>query len=255
MPYSATTYRLLLSPPGDIPNADFRAVIDAVTRWNALYGRQFGVVVVPTHWQLHSAAEHGDRPQASLNAQLVEDADILVALFWSRLGSPTGEAESGTVEEIETAHGGGAYVAILRCARNFPQAADLEQLRKLQAFYAEVEPRSLVLSYSDEAELFRHVDTILTRATTRYSTRAEVAAAASRADVWPRVESNERVRTNSKGRLKTSRRWQLVLANTGTEPARNVRYHLEPENEGDQLPVSLDDDNQQLESVEAVEVV
>lgn len=105
-------YRLLISSPSDIAGDDLAAVKEAINRWNVIYGQQFGAVVVPVHWQLHSAAEHGIRPQASLNAQLVENVDIVVALFWHRLGSPTGGEESGTAEEISKAHADGAYVAI-----------------------------------------------------------------------------------------------------------------------------------------------
>jgi hypothetical protein len=66
-----------------------------------------------------------------------------------------------------------------------------------------------------------------------------VAGADRGADVWPRIESSEQFRT-VRGRVKTSRRWQLVLANTGTEPARDVRHRLEAEDPGDQLPVELE---------------
>ena len=226
------------------PLEDVNIVNEAVSRWNAIYGHQFGAVVVPMHWKLHAAAEHGDRPQASLNTQLVEAADILLALFWHRLGSSTGVAASGTIEEIESARNNGAYVAILRCARDFPQTADPEQITKLRAFFEAVGPRSLMLEYGDKAGLDRHVDAILNRAVTRDNVRAQAAVQTSPAgaEVWPRVESSEHVRTDSKGRIKTRRRWQLVLANTGAEPARNVRYHLEPEDEGDDLPFGQDDD-------------
>jgi hypothetical protein len=47
----------------------------------------------------------GERPQAIINRQLVDDADLLFAVFSTRLGSPTGVAESGTAEEIERLRG------------------------------------------------------------------------------------------------------------------------------------------------------
>jgi hypothetical protein len=42
----------------------------------------------------------GDRAQAIINKQILGDADILIAIFWARIGTPTGVAASGTVEEI-----------------------------------------------------------------------------------------------------------------------------------------------------------
>lgn len=207
----------------------------------------------PTHWRQHSAAEYGERPQASLNKQLVDEADAVLALFWNRLGTPTGEAESGTQEEIERAAENGAYVAILRCEREVdPTTIDPDQVSKLQAFVDELQPESLMLAYRDDADLARHVDTVLTRIVTRESQRAEAAAemgtTAEGADVWPRVESSERVKTDTRGRVKTERRWQLVLTNAGSEPARDVRFRLEPENE-DEMPPEMFEGDRALEAL------
>ncbi len=247
MTYSATAYRLLVSAPGDVPAEDIAAVMTSVNRWNAIYGQQFGAVVVPTHWGQHSAAEHGGRPQASLNKQLVERADIVVALFWQRLGSPTGAAESGTVEEINEAHDAGAYVGILPCQRPLPTNVDADQLQRLRAFLEESRSSSLMLNYADAAELSRHVDALLMNAISRDGTRAELAVETQGqqrvpAEVWPRIESDDRVKTDSRGRVKTARKWRLVLANTGSEPARQVQFRLEPERDDDRLPTLLDDD-------------
>ena len=246
MTYSSTTYRLLIAAPNDVPSTDIATVIQTINRWNAIYGRQFGAVIVPIQWALHSAAEHGGRPQGSLNEQLVADADILVALFWHRLGSPTGGAESGTAEEIETAQTQGAYVGILRCTRAFPPDVDTGQLEKVCAFYADTEAKSLMLDYSGEGELARHVDAILNRSVTREHVRAEAAAEvpSARAEVWPRIERTERVDSDSKGRVRTRTRWQLVLANTGTEPANRVQHRLEVEAEGDDLPMEMSEDRE-----------
>lgn len=255
MPFSATAYRLLISAPGDITEADIRTVSEAIGRWNANYGQEFGAVVVPIHWGANSAAEHGERPQASLNAQLVDSADIVVALFWHRLGSETGAAESGTVEEIEEAAGRGAYVAILHCARDYPQAeVDAGQLERLEAFFERMRPNSLMLDYGDDRALAQHVEAIVNRAISQSGARAEAAAAAPReaggAQVWPRVESNETMRSDARGRVASKREWKLVLANTGDEAARNVGYRLELEGEGseDELPLEMND-GQKLETL------
>ena len=210
----------------------------AVARWNAIYGEQFGAVVVSLNWRDHSTAEHGIRPQASLNAQLVDSCDILIALFWARLGSETGEAESGTVEEIGEARARGAYVGILRCSRDVPQEnLNTEQVQKLESYLKRIESESLILRYADEADLAGHVDAIINRAVSRSEAQGEAVTEAgpSGASVWPRVVSS----LDSHGH----KQWQLVLSNTGGEPARNVVHRLEPENEGDMLPDELDGDD------------
>jgi hypothetical protein len=50
------------------------------------------------------------------------------------------------------------------------------------------------------------------------------------------------VKTDTRGRTKTERRWQLILTNAGSEPARNVRFRLEPENEGEMPPEMFEAD-------------
>ena len=45
----------------------------------------------------------GSDPQNVINEQLLKEYDILIALFASKLGSPTTNAASGTIEEIEHA--------------------------------------------------------------------------------------------------------------------------------------------------------
>ncbi|MGA9633881.1 MAG: hypothetical protein WBQ41_01445 [Solirubrobacterales bacterium] len=69
----------------------------------------------------------------------------------------------------------------------------------------------------------------------------------SGAEVWPRVERSEQVRTDSKGRIKTQNRWELVLENTGHEPARHVHFRLEPENEEDEVAMLAANDPGELE--------
>jgi hypothetical protein len=51
-------------------------------------------------WEISATPAAGDRPQAIINRQVVDQADILVGAFWTRLGTPAGRALSGTVEEM-----------------------------------------------------------------------------------------------------------------------------------------------------------
>ena len=51
-------------------------------------------------WETHATPRAGIRPQEALNCLLVQGCDILVGMFWTKLGTDTGVAESGTVEEI-----------------------------------------------------------------------------------------------------------------------------------------------------------
>lgn len=231
MPFRATAYRLLISAPGDVTDDDIAAVTRAIERWNALYGVGSAAVVIPTTWIEHSAARYGDRPQSVLNEQLVDTADIVIAIFWNRLGSPTGEAESGTIEEIARAHDRGAYVGILRCERPVKQEdLDPDQLTRLRDYFETIRGEALYLGYEDSAGLARHVEAILNQAVARGAAHLEdePGRTTAGASVWPRVDREPYQQTDARGRLQTRTRWRFVLVNEGSELARDVRFSLEP---------------------------
>jgi hypothetical protein len=114
----------------------------------------------------------------------------------------------------------------------------------LDDYLAEIHDKALVLEYDDENGLRQHVETILTRAVSASSAQAEAqaetepdqpstATTGPPAQVWPTLDRREAVKTDSKGRVKTENRWFLVLSNTGREPAKHVKYELEPDGEGE----------------------
>jgi hypothetical protein len=230
-----------------VSDDDIGSVTRAVERWNVLYGVGSAAVVIPTTWIEHSAARYSERPQSVLNEQLVDIADIVIAIFWNRLGSPTGEAESGTLEEIARAHDRGAYVGILRCERPVKQEEiDLDQLTRLREYFETIKGEALYLGYVDTGGLSRHVDAILNQAVARGGAHLDdLAPAASGASVWPRVDRERYQETDSRGRLKTKTRWRLVLVNDGAEPARDVSFKLDPYGEHSdeaQAPMVLDNE-------------
>lgn len=99
MPESITLYRVFLAAPSDV--TDELVVVEGVLRdWNLQQGQQLGVRVEPVNWRTHTRPATGQRPQALVNKQAFDACDLVVAIFWSRLGTPTGRAASGTEEEI-----------------------------------------------------------------------------------------------------------------------------------------------------------
>jgi hypothetical protein len=254
MAFSATVHRLLISCPGDVPASDLRAVQKAINRWNVIYGPGFASSVILIAWGTHAAAEFGRHPQEAINDQLVDNCDICIAIFANRIGTPTNVAESGTAEEIERLHNAGCYVGILRRRGMVDSSSiDHDQAQKLETYLDDLKIRSLFQNYTTEGELEQHIDTILTYAISRDRAKidsqlgSEVSGSTPGpvpigAEVWPRVESSESVRSSSKGRARTSHKWYLVLANTGPEPARNVRFDIEAQGDGAPWTVLTDTD-------------
>jgi hypothetical protein len=99
MPLSITRYKVLLSAPSDA-KAECKIADEELQRINRMHCSETGIDFFPTDWRRDSRADSGNEPQKLLNKQIVEDADIILAIFKERFGTPTGEYGSGTEEEI-----------------------------------------------------------------------------------------------------------------------------------------------------------
>jgi hypothetical protein len=104
-PVQASILHVLIASPSDV-SAERDAVVSAIQEWNSSHYIRTGIMLHPVRWETHSYPAAGDRPQGLLNRQIVESAHFLIGIFGNRLGTPTGEAESGTIEEIEQLQAG-----------------------------------------------------------------------------------------------------------------------------------------------------
>ena len=163
MPFRAQTYRVLIASPSDLAE-EREAATDAINEWNAEHSATESVVLLPVRWETHARPTAGVRPQQAINEQLVAQSDLLVGLFWTRFGSDTGVAESGTVEEIDQ-FVAARKPALLYFSRRLvdPSKLDLDQHQKLRAFKEETYQTALVGDFSTVDELRRTVLRDLTR--------------------------------------------------------------------------------------------
>lgn len=152
MSYSARVYRILIASPSDV--AEERDIaVTTIQQWNDLNSSERQLVLLPLRWETHSAPEYGRRPQEVINRQVVDQSDLLVGIFWTRIGSPTGLADSGTLEEIErVAKQGKPVMLYFSQSKQDPDRIDLEQLQKLRDFKKMTFPKALVESYATQIE-------------------------------------------------------------------------------------------------------
>lgn len=104
---------VLVASPGDVP-AQRLVVQTEVEAWNrSAIARSLGVRLEARLWELDGVPELGTGDaQEVLNRQLLNRADIVIALFHARLGTPTARAESGTAEELQGAIQRGLHVHV-----------------------------------------------------------------------------------------------------------------------------------------------
>jgi hypothetical protein len=100
MPYIATTYNVMIASPGDVVS-ERAAIRQTLADWNVVHSQARGIVLLPIGWETHSSPQMGAHPQKILNKQILKGSDLLVGVFWTRLGTPTDTHASGSVEEIE----------------------------------------------------------------------------------------------------------------------------------------------------------
>lgn len=100
MSYKANVFKIMIASPSDVAS-EKNIIREVIAEWNVINSYQRKIVLLPVAWETHSTPSMGDRPQAIINKHVLKDCDLLVGVFWTRVGTATGEYDSGTIEEIE----------------------------------------------------------------------------------------------------------------------------------------------------------
>ncbi|MEC4890023.1 MAG: hypothetical protein RI101_08170 [Nitrospira sp.] len=152
MSFPAQVFRILIASPSDVEE-EREIAVKTIQEWNDLNSSERQLVLLPLRWETHSAPEYGRRPQEVINRQVVDHCDLLVGIFWTRVGSPTGIADSGTLEEIErVANQGKPVMLYFSKVKQDPEHIDLVQLQKLRDFKQKTFPKGLVEAYASPIE-------------------------------------------------------------------------------------------------------
>ena len=92
MSYSATIFQIMIASPSDV-NKERQIAREVINDWNLKNTEDKKIVLLPIGWETHSAPVLGDRPQEIINKQILDKCDILIGIFWTRIGTPTGDAK------------------------------------------------------------------------------------------------------------------------------------------------------------------
>jgi hypothetical protein len=156
--YKANVYRVMIASPGDV-KVEREIARELIYEWNTHHSSHRNIVLIPLLWEYNITPTTGQRPQETINDQILRHADLVIGIFWTRIGSSTGRAISGTVEEIET-HVNAQKPAMLYFSNApIPQGNfDPQQFEAVQKFKKEYQQGSLYWLYSstdDFRDLFR----------------------------------------------------------------------------------------------------
>ena len=137
----------MIASPGDVAE-ERKVVTEEIHRWNDANAFARKLVLLPVKWETHSTPQLGDHPQTIINRQLLEEADIVIGIFGTRVGTPTEEYVSGTVEEIKK------HVAAGKTAKIYfsdvpvpPSSLNPAQYASLQQFREECQSTGLYATF------------------------------------------------------------------------------------------------------------
>lgn len=226
MPREISAITVLIASPSDTSDAR-KVVRDQVFQWSINAGLRRGVVALPWLFEQNAIPMAGGRPQALINEQAVDDADVVVAFFNSRLGTNTGIDISGTVEEIRAAQERDRPVHVYFSEEPRPRNIDFDQAAALERFRAEIQEASILTgSYRSADDLARQVTSALEQ-------DVEKNGWTTKPGVTPQVETGTSLRwhhaketgLNRRGKTITKRN-ELVVTNTSPVDAENLVFKL-----------------------------
>jgi len=164
--FDASTLEVFIASTNDLAEAR-RAVEEVLRDWNSRNGKSRQIMLKPIRWEEDVAPELGPGSfQAVINKQVLDDADILIAIFGKRLGSPTENSISGTVEEIERFEAAKKPILIYFSDEQFNLSEiDTKELERLREFQKSLQKRGLYRKFIDipkfKLQLRGDLDTVL----------------------------------------------------------------------------------------------
>ena len=161
MSYSATVYTVFIASPRDAQNE--RAIVKRVLqRWNAINSEATKSVLLPVTWEDNSAPETGMFAQDYINEELLDKCDILIGVFWTRVGTPTKHFEGGSIEEVYRQIGSRKQAMLYFSKKPIPADADFDQAQEVRKLKEKVEGSPIMFGeYYDDANfesiLYDHI--------------------------------------------------------------------------------------------------
>ncbi|MFI2133046.1 DUF4062 domain-containing protein [Lysinibacillus fusiformis] len=155
MGFKADVLRVFIASPSDV-SKERDEIEQAIFKWNTRYAVDMQVVLLPERWENVAPTHSGSDPQQILNEQLVNGCDILIGVFWTKLGSATANYPSGTLEEIEIFIQQEKEVMIYFVDKDLKWGEDYPELKKVLDYKREYQGKGLYNQY-DQTKIVDHL--------------------------------------------------------------------------------------------------
>lgn len=158
-----TVYDYLISCPSDIKD-EMEIIKRIVEKHNSSIAYEYDYSIRIKHWSIDTYPELENHPQSIINSQLVDSCDGVIAIFWTRFGTPTTKYNSGTEEEIERLLNQHRPILLYFSDLSIKPSVlkeNLEQYNRVQSFREKYKDKGIYFTYSslDEFEIMfeRHL--------------------------------------------------------------------------------------------------
>lgn len=159
MSFDAKVVDVFLSSPSDV-NSERQFIDQYAAEWNRIRSRSTGIYISILRWEDLVAPAMMTRVQEVATNQIGLEYDVYLSVMWTRFGTPTGVADSGTEEEFNLALARLKAGERLRLAALFksadvdPDRLDLAQFAKVKDFKNRLASEGMFYrDFNDESSL------------------------------------------------------------------------------------------------------
>jgi hypothetical protein len=160
--------RTFLASPADVA-AERELASEIIQELNLIWSRFLGLMLELVRWETHTYPGVDVDPQALINRQIADEYEIFIGVMWSRFGTPTNRAGSGTEEEFERAYArhqaDPESVRIMFYFKSAPPppAADAAQFSQVLQFRQRIGKEALYWMYENDQDFMSHLRLHLSR--------------------------------------------------------------------------------------------
>jgi hypothetical protein len=162
--YNATIIEIFIASPSDVVH--FRKTVrETIREWNYSNSRARSRVLMPTGWETHGLPLAGVEPQQNIDENILDHADVLIAIFWTTPGTKTPNAEGATLEEIQHHLDSGKPALLYFCKETFPHKVDLDAVARVREAQKAFRDSALYHEFTTSDDLRRglrnHLDQVV----------------------------------------------------------------------------------------------
>ncbi len=162
MPRNTLEFRVVIASPSDVFEAR-KSAFEGIHELNRIFEAQ-SISIRALGWEEYASPGIGPSAQEVISEQILREYDILIAILGTKLGTPTPNARSGTVEEIENAIARESPLGKFRVQVYFldkiesASAISLDDLKSVADFRNQLADRGILYKlYKDQNELQKEV--------------------------------------------------------------------------------------------------